>query len=153
MHSFSVARVGDRQIAAGLLGTYAEDCTFQWSWAGAPEAVHSERLKQVGGRHNVPELVEPLTDLGGFPDPRAAADDLAVMALGLLGVNGMIRYGHGGRALSFIITEDPALTPEAPDPAKAAGMGRNRLGGCGTGEVGRTPTRRRTSSRRPRRPQ
>ena len=28
-----VARVGDLELRADLLGTYAEDATFQWAWA------------------------------------------------------------------------------------------------------------------------
>ncbi|MQY04706.1 DUF6882 domain-containing protein [Actinomadura macrotermitis] len=116
-------RVGDRDVRVGVLGSYAENRTFQWFWAagvrpGSPGAEHAERLRALGEEHGVPELTEPLLDLGAFYDPRAAADDLAVMALGLLGAAGVLRHGHGGRALTFIVTDGLAL-PDGPSDAAA----------------------------------
>ncbi|MDL4815618.1 DUF6882 domain-containing protein [Actinomadura opuntiae] len=119
-----VAWSGDRRMDAGALGSYAEDNTFQWSWvvpgfAGTPIAAHAERLREIGERHRIPELAEPLLDLGGFYDPRAAADDLAFLAVALLDASAAIRHGHGGRALTFIVTDAPEMTSGAPDADRA----------------------------------
>ncbi|MEU9017510.1 DUF6882 domain-containing protein [Actinomadura sp. NPDC048394] len=119
-----VAWSGDRRMAAGILGSHAEDNTFQWSWAvpgfaGTPAAAHAERLREIGERHGVPELTEPLVDLGGFYDPRAAADDLALLAVALLGASAAIRHGHGGRALTFIVADAPDLTSGGPAAEQA----------------------------------
>lgn len=120
-----VAWSGDRRMAAGILGSHAEDNTFQWSWAvpgfaGTPAAAHAERLREIGERHGVPELTEPLVDLGGFYDPRAAADDLALLAVALLEASAAIRHGHGGRALTFIVADAPEMTSGGPDAERAA---------------------------------
>ncbi|MFI0350980.1 DUF6882 domain-containing protein [Actinomadura sp. 9N407] len=106
--------VDDRSVAAGFLASYAEDLTFKWGWSfgsppGRPENLHSERLREIGVAHSVPELTEPLLDLGGFPDPRLAAARLCALALGLLGAGGVVKHGTGGRALNFLISEDPGL--------------------------------------------
>lgn len=119
-----VAWSGDRRMDAGILGSFAEDRTFQWCWvvdgfAGTPTAAHAERLREIGERHRVPELTEPLLDLGRFADPRAAADDLMVLALALLDASAVIRHGHAGRALTFIVADAPDLTSGAPDPGQA----------------------------------
>ncbi|MWA04236.1 hypothetical protein F8568_028440 [Actinomadura sp. LD22] len=120
-----VAWSDDRRMAAGILGSHAEDNTFQWSWvvpgfAGTPAAAHAERLREIGERHGVPELTEPLVDLGEFYDPRAAADDLALMAVALLEASAAIRHGHGGRALTFIVADAPELASGGPDAERAA---------------------------------
>ncbi|WP_067832472.1 DUF6882 domain-containing protein [Actinomadura kijaniata] len=106
---------GDRRTAS-VLGTLAEDHTFQWTWAardpGDPVCLHAGRLRALGERHGVPELTAPLVDLGAFADPRAAADVLAARVSGLLGSGLVIKYPHGGRALTYYFVE----MPEAPPP-------------------------------------
>lgn len=111
--SGGLAWVDGREIPAGILGTLAEDATFEWAWAknGLDRAgmAHALRLRDLGERHAIPELTEPLVDLGHFADPRVAADRLMLMALGLLGSGGPLKYSHGGRALTYIVTDDPEL--------------------------------------------
>ncbi|GAA2412988.1 hypothetical protein GCM10010191_23310 [Actinomadura vinacea] len=117
-----LVHVEDRAVPAGLLGTYAEDRTFKWGWAygdppGAPDVVHAQRLREIGLRLAVPELTEPLVDLNGFSDPRLAAERLAILALGLLGAGGLVRHGHGGRAVTFLISDDPGIEAAGPEPS------------------------------------
>jgi hypothetical protein len=108
--------IDDQPVNAGLLATYAEDLTLQWGWAyggppGAPDIAHSRRVLEIGERHSVPELTEPLVDLSGFPDPRLASERLVLAALSLLGEGGLIKYGHGGRALTYLVTDAIELAP------------------------------------------
>ena len=120
-----LVRIGDLELRAGMLGTLAEDATFQWAWAkaglvGTPAVAASHRLRDLGERHKVPELAEGMIDLGHLPDPRAGADILGIMAVGLLGARGMFAFGHGGRALTLMVVEDETVPVAPPDPSRAA---------------------------------
>ncbi|TDD28231.1 hypothetical protein E1287_33105 [Actinomadura sp. KC06] len=115
------ARFGDLELRADLLGTYAEDGTFQWGWAKQPPAITAPvRLREIGQRHMVPELTDAMVDLTRFPDPRLAAKHLGVIAMGLLGSRGAADFSHGGRSLTFLVTDDPRIPAARPDPAGLA---------------------------------
>ncbi|MGW4634547.1 DUF6882 domain-containing protein [Nocardia sp. NPDC004415] len=122
--------LGDREFtASGELGTYAEDHTFRWAWAksavaGTPGAAASARLRDLGLRHGVPEFASELVDLSRFPDPVLAADHLAIIALGVLGVRGMTKFNHGGRAYAFLLVDDESVPVAEPDPGLVAGIVR-----------------------------
>lgn len=117
------AWVGDRELnQVGELGTYAEDLTFMWAWAKRSSAgiEHSLRLKELGEQNSVPELTTELVDLGHFPDPKLAADHLATIALGLLAARGVVKFNHGGRAYTYLVTDDAGLAIAHPDPSTVA---------------------------------
>ncbi|WP_067451828.1 DUF6882 domain-containing protein [Actinomadura macra] len=120
-----LAWIGDMELRADLVGTYAEDATFQWAWAkqglaGSPAIAGSLRLREIGERNSVPELTHAIVDLGHFTDPRLAAQHLGLVAAALLGARGELHYSHGGRALTFLATDDPGLPIAGPDPARVA---------------------------------
>ncbi|WUI02411.1 hypothetical protein OHR68_11600 [Spirillospora sp. NBC_00431] len=120
-----VAQVGDLELRADLLGTYAEDATYQWAWAkqglaGSPAIAGSLRLKEIGELNAVPELTHAMVDLGHSPDPRLSAERLVLIAVGLLDARGGLHYSHGGRALTFLTTDDPRFPVAGPDPARVA---------------------------------
>ncbi|POM24802.1 hypothetical protein BTM25_34400 [Actinomadura rubteroloni] len=122
--ALGVAWIGGRELPAELLGSYAEDATFQWAWdksglSGAPGLSASLKLKAIGEKNAVPELTHGMVDLGHFFDPRRAARTLALLATGLLGARGTLDFSHGGRALTLLVTDDPAIPAAAPDPATA----------------------------------
>lgn len=120
------AWVGDRELSrSGELGTFAEDLTFMWAWAkpelaGLPGVEHSARLRDIGVRHGIPEFTEGLLDLGGFPDPKLAADHLSLIALGVLRARGSMKFNHGGRAYTYLVTDDEDSRYAEPDPGRAA---------------------------------
>lgn len=112
--------VDEREVPAGFLSSCAEDHTLKWGWSfddppGLPANRHAERLREIGERHAVPELTATLVELDGFPDPRYAAERLAVLALGLLGAGGLVRHGSGGRARNILVIDDPGLPAHSPD--------------------------------------
>lgn len=125
-HDTGKAWVGDRELSrSGELGTFAEDLTFMWAWAkpelaGLPGVEHSAQLREIGVRHGIPELTEGLLDLGGFPDSKLAADHLSLIALGVLRMRGSMKFNHGGRAYSYLVTDDQELAYAEPDPGRAA---------------------------------
>ncbi|MEU8898964.1 DUF6882 domain-containing protein [Nocardia sp. NPDC048505] len=120
------AWVGERELSrSGELGTFAEDHTFMWSWAkpdlaGLPGIEHAERLREIGVRQGIPEFTEGLLDFGGFPDPKLAADHLSLIALGVLGARGTMKFNHGGRAYAYLVTDDDELAAATPDPARVS---------------------------------
>ncbi|MGC4954907.1 DUF6882 domain-containing protein [Actinomadura citrea] len=138
-----VARVGDLELRADLLGTYAEDATFQWAWAkqdmtGSPAIAASLRLREIGELNSVPELTHAMVDLGRSPDPRLSAQHLGLVAAGLLGARGELHYSHGGRSLTFLATDDSDLPVTGPDPARVARAlrtGADMLPGARAAEV------------------
>ncbi|WP_157535143.1 DUF6882 domain-containing protein [Nocardia inohanensis] len=118
--------IGDREFdRSGHLGSFAEDRTFMWAWAnenlrGMPGVAHSVRLRELGMAHRVPELTTALVDLDRFEDPWAAADQLALIAQALLGVRGMTKFNHGGRAYTYVLIDDESVPVANPDPSRAA---------------------------------
>ncbi|MCX4097426.1 DUF6882 domain-containing protein [Nocardia sp. alder85J] len=114
--------VGDREFTrSGYLGSLAEDRTFMWSWArddlrGLPGIELSTRLREIGIRHDIPELRSALVDLDGFEDPWLAADRLALFAQAALGARGMAKLNHGGRAYVYVLVDDDAVPSAAPGP-------------------------------------
>ncbi|MFC0037552.1 DUF6882 domain-containing protein [Actinomadura rayongensis] len=121
--ALGVAWIGGDERSAELLGSYAEDATFQWAWdksglVGAPGLRASLRLKELGEKHAVPELTHGMVDLGHFSDSRRAARTLMLLATGLLGARGAFDFSHGGRALTLLVADDPGLPAAVPDPAK-----------------------------------
>ncbi|GLY78961.1 DUF6882 domain-containing protein [Actinoallomurus iriomotensis] len=137
------ARMGDLELRADLLGTYAEDATFQWGWAksglaGMPAISGPLELRRIGERHGVPELTTEMVDLRGVADSRLAAQRLGLIAMALLGARGAIDFCHGGRSLTFLVTDDPALPASRPDPAtvgEALRTGAQMLPGTNAAEV------------------
>ncbi|WP_278263930.1 DUF6882 domain-containing protein [Nocardia sp. AG03] len=129
-HRSGLVWLGEREFtASGELGTYAEDHTFQWAWAkpavnGTPGAAASIRLRELGLRHGIPEFATELVDLSRFPDPQLAADHLAIIALGVLGVRGMTKFNHGGRAYAYLLIDDESVPVAEPDPGLVAGIVR-----------------------------
>ncbi|MGV9415067.1 DUF6882 domain-containing protein [Nocardia sp. NPDC003693] len=123
-----IARIGEREFTrSGQLGSFAEDLTFMWTWAkpdtaGRPGAEHSARLRDIGLRHDIPEFTTELVDLGGFHDPKLAADHLALICMGALGARGMTKFNHGGRAYTYLVTDDESVTRAEPDPAQTGSI-------------------------------
>ncbi|MFB7724778.1 DUF6882 domain-containing protein [Nocardia sp. NPDC056100] len=121
-----LAWIGDRQLArSGQLGTFAEDQTFMWAWAkpdlaGLPGTRHSVRLQEIGAAHGIPEFTTELLDLGGFHDPKLAADHLSLIAQGVLGARGMTKFNHGGRAYTYLAIDDESVALAQPDPGNVA---------------------------------
>jgi hypothetical protein len=108
------ARQGGYELRIGLLGSYAEDGTWLWSWAnthftGRPVTEEAERLRRIGAERGIPELTEGLVDLTHLPDPRLGSDHLAMGAMALLGARGLIIFNHSGRARTFLAVTDPAV--------------------------------------------
>ncbi|WP_433324970.1 DUF6882 domain-containing protein [Spirillospora sp. CA-294931] len=109
-------------LRTDLLGTYAEDASFQWSWAkrGSPPTDVSLRLREIGEQKAIPEFTQGMVDLAHFRDPRQAAKHLAIIAMALLEARGALHYSHGGRALTFLVTHDQRVPVAAPDPSRIA---------------------------------
>nr|WP_062984898.1 DUF6882 domain-containing protein [Nocardia anaemiae] len=125
-HETGTAWVGDRALGrSGELGTFAEDLTFMWAWAkfelaGMPGVEHSIRLRDIGVLQGIPEFTEGLLDLKGFPDPKLAADHLSLIALGVLRARGSLKFNHGGRAYTYLVTDDEDLAYAEPIPERVA---------------------------------
>jgi hypothetical protein len=105
-----------------LLGTRADDDTWQWAWDGAPKTLpaalqaSAKKVRQVGKRRACPELAEsgfPLAPLG------IDAHALALVGTGLAELPAYFRFPYREGAL-FAALETPALLPATPDPARAA---------------------------------
>lgn len=111
-------------LRAHLLGTYALDGTWLWSWANdsfgdIPGVVRARELRELGERENIPELTESLLDFNGFPNPRLAADHLLLICMGLLDARGgmaTVFNDRGGRA--FIAVDDDAIPRAEPRPRR-----------------------------------
>ncbi|MFE3193423.1 DUF6882 domain-containing protein [Nocardia sp. NPDC059240] len=120
----ATVRIGDRVFArSGNLGSFAEDRTFMWAWAhdflhGRPGIEWANRLREIGTRHDVPELTTAVVDLSEFDDPWLAADQLALIAMAVLDVRGMTKFNHGGRAYTYVTIDDPTVPVTAPVPGR-----------------------------------
>ncbi|WP_330178853.1 hypothetical protein OHB26_20255 [Nocardia sp. NBC_01503] len=121
-----LAWIGERRLArSGQLGTFAEDQTFMWAWAkpdltGLPGTEHAVRLREIGAAQGIPEFTTELLDLGGFHDPKLAADHLGLIAQGVLGARGMTKFNHGGRAYTYLAIDDETVALAEPDPGTVA---------------------------------
>lgn len=118
--------IGGREFGrSGHLGSFAEDGTFLWAWAnehlrGWAGTEHANRLREIGVRHEVPELTSALVDLNRFEDPWLAADQLALLAQAVLGVRGMTKFNHGGRAYTYLMIDDESVPVAVADPERTA---------------------------------
>ncbi|GAB2610095.1 hypothetical protein GCM10027168_48800 [Streptomyces capparidis] len=125
----SVTRSGIT-LRAHVLGTYALDGTWMWAWANerfrdTPAAARSRRLRELGEREGVPELTEPMPDLGHFPDPRLAADHLLLACLGLLDARGGVICAVSERGRLFLAVDDPAVPRARPRASASPAALRN----------------------------
>lgn len=103
-----------RAIQIGVLGSYAIDGTWLWGWAhewlpNRELAADAWRLRRIGERAGIPELTLDLLDLGGFPDPRLAAETLAYAGMGILGALGYLGVTSSERGRLYLISRDPAV--------------------------------------------
>lgn len=117
-------------LSARLVARFAADGTWLWAWADrstadTPGAESAHELRVIGERHGVRELTTPLLDLGGFPDPRLAADHLSLICMGLLDGRGAAVVAVDDRNWAFLIVDDPAVPRATPRPARLAHALRN----------------------------
>lgn len=110
---------GDRTWRLHLLGTRADDDTWQWAWtqkkapvpAAALEAV--KKVRQVGRKRQIPELLEE-----SFPLEPLDLDAhlLSMVASSLADLPAYYRFPYRGGAL-FAAVDAPEVALGTPDPA------------------------------------
>src|SRR5258708_2111016 len=127
-HATRTYRQSGREFIVDGLGPLPPAGAWTWAWAnpavwGRDSAIteQSRRLRAVGGRTGITELVTPSFGLAGVADapesPQDAAEMIAWTAMGLLGARGYIGHsaaadGTAGRIYYVVCdTTVPAAAP------------------------------------------
>jgi hypothetical protein len=127
-HSSRTYWQSGREFIVDGLGTLSSAGVWTWAWAdpatwgrGSAITEQSRRLRALGEREGLAELVAPSFGLAGIADapdsPRDAAEMIAWTAMGLLGARGYIGHsaaadGTGGRIYYVVCdTTVPAAAP------------------------------------------
>ncbi|GAA3760776.1 hypothetical protein HDA32_005690 [Spinactinospora alkalitolerans] len=112
----STFRQGDVTVGMAPLGTFGTDGSWLWAWAnehmhppGSPRLAPVLALRNIGERHDIPELVTPRLELSEFADPRMAAERLSIAAMGALGARGYGGVTANTGARFYMVMNDPAI--------------------------------------------
>ncbi|WP_346012543.1 DUF6882 domain-containing protein [Streptomyces sp. SID3343] len=115
----SLLRIGEVTVHQSPLGSLGYDGSWLWAWAnerthspGVPRLASATWLRAFGERNRIYEFAEPRLELDGFPDPLAAAERLATVALGALRTRGFAGVPLDDGAWAFVLVDD-ADVPEA----------------------------------------
>ncbi|MFE7590089.1 DUF6882 domain-containing protein [Kitasatospora sp. NPDC057512] len=117
-----VYRQGGREVRVAVLATYdLFERTWMWGWAnpglrGAPVVDATERVRDFGQAHGLPEFTEEVLDLSGFADPRRAAETLAFAAMGVTGAAGYLGVEAGPSTRLYLLLNDPRVPLAGVDP-------------------------------------
>ncbi|MET8628657.1 DUF6882 domain-containing protein [Kitasatospora sp. NPDC004669] len=135
-----VYRQGGREIRVAVLATYdLSERTWMWGWAnpglrGAPVVAATERVRDFGRAHGLPEFTEEVLDLSGFADSRRAAETLAFAAMGVTGAAGYLGVEAGPSTRLYLLPDDPRAPLAGVDPVTLP-----RILTTGATLIGRSP--------------
>lgn len=113
---------GDVELRVSVIGTYdVQRRSWMWGWAnpglrGTEIVALGGDVRRYGRVHGIGELTEDILLLGGFDDPRHAAELLAFTAMGVVGAPGYIGVMGGPETRVYFLPEDDRVPRPAPHP-------------------------------------
>jgi hypothetical protein len=124
-----VLRIGEVSVRQSPLGSLGHDGSWLWAWAnesthppGVARLASAVSLRDFGERNRIYEFVAPRLELARFAVPRAAAERLALVAVGASRARGFASVPLDNGARAFVLVDDTQVPEVGFERQVVAGM-------------------------------